>query len=144
MNILLLCTGNTCRSPMAEGLLNKKIKERRLSGITVRSCGANAVGGERANPRAIKVAAEMGVDLNGFTATPFTKKLLDWADVVLCMTPALTEAVKSKKATDFSLLYGIKPISDPYGGSDEDYRKTIYDLNFACELLVKELEKGHK
>ena len=57
---------------------------------------------------------------------------------------SLTEAVKSKKATDFSLLYGIKPISDPYGGSDEDYRKTIYDLNFACELLVKELEKGHQ
>ena len=64
--------------------------------------------------------------------------------LIECTHSELISAVKSKKATDFSLLYGIKPISDPYGGSDEDYRKTIYDLNFACELLIKELEKGHK
>lgn len=80
MKILFVCTGNTCRSPMAEALVQQKAPD-----IEVQSAGIYAGGNERANENAMKALKEIGISLNHISQ-PVTKHLLDWADLVLTMT----------------------------------------------------------
>lgn len=80
MNILFVCTGNTCRSPMAEHLLRRKCKT-----IHAKSAGIFASSGQRANDYAQEAMNEIGIDMD-HCSQPVTNRLLDWADLVLTMT----------------------------------------------------------
>ena len=142
MNILFLCTGNTCRSPMAEVLLKAKLKEKLAKNCVVKSCGMMASIGQPANPFAIEVAKENGYDLSKFRSSQFDSEYLEWADVIVCMTPELSSRVNSKKCVDFCSLYRLSPISDPYGGSKFAYRNTFSVINFACELFAEDIVNG--
>ncbi|MGM8364772.1 low molecular weight protein arginine phosphatase [Virgibacillus sp. W0181] len=80
MNILFICTGNTCRSPMAEALMKSK-----MPGAAVRSAGIFAGENEPANPLAMKTLEKKRITSNHLSQ-PVTQSLLEWADVVLVMT----------------------------------------------------------
>lgn len=80
MNILFVCTGNTCRSPMAEELLRDKMPE-----VNVQSAGVFAGIGERANSHTIEVLKQHDIESN-HKSQPVTEKLLHWADLILLMT----------------------------------------------------------
>ncbi|WP_170105586.1 low molecular weight protein arginine phosphatase [Desmospora activa] len=83
--ILFVCTGNTCRSPMAEALLRKKADERGLF-LEVKSAGVSALPGVAASSPAVEVLAEKGINNRDHRSQPMTKELLKWADLVLTMT----------------------------------------------------------
>ena len=99
--VLLVCTGNTCRSPMAEMLcrdmlakrLDCKLDELEDRGVLVMSAGLAAMFGGRASQEAVQLLAEMGLDLSGHETQPLTEALVRHADVIYTMTRSHREAI---------------------------------------------------
>ncbi|MBK9179283.1 MAG: low molecular weight phosphatase family protein [Acidimicrobiales bacterium] len=106
--MLLVCTGNVCRSPMAEALLRSRL-DRRGAAATVRSAGTAATLGP-ADPRAVAALATRGIDLSGHVSRPLTPELVNGADLLLAMAREhLREAVVSVPAA-FARSYTLKEL----------------------------------
>lgn len=84
MRILFVCTGNTCRSPMAEGMLRKLARDRGLD-VEVRSAGVAAMKGNSISHHAGAVLRDRGIT-DAFESTPLHAELADWADLILTLT----------------------------------------------------------
>jgi protein-tyrosine-phosphatase len=157
--ILLICTGNTCRSSMAEALLKKLLAETFGPGAAeyeVCSAGVAVIPGDRAAAAAVEVMREEGLDLTGHRATPLTPEAAAAADVILTMTTAHKQAVlalvPSIQAKVFTLKeYGRgRPgaedaagddIADPFGAAADVYRACAGELKEALWQLVRRLER---
>ncbi|MEP6832112.1 MAG: low molecular weight protein arginine phosphatase [Gemmatimonas sp.] len=136
MNILFVCTGNTCRSPLAEGIARTLVAERELTDVTVQSAGTQANNGSPASDGSLLVALEQGIDLNRHRAQELTPELVHWSDLILAMgTHHLDRAEllggegKTHLLTSYSSR-GAKtdPVSDPFGGDLPIYRATFEEL----------------
>ena len=85
-NVLFVCTGNTCRSPMAAAIFNKMVKDRGISGVRASSAGTHAERGMGPTPQAIAAARNRGLDIRRHRSRPLTHTLAADADLVLTMT----------------------------------------------------------
>jgi len=143
--ILFVCTGNTCRSPMAEGLLKKMAQEQQLP-VEVQSAGLAAFAGVPAAPEAVEACRERGVDLSTHQTQPLGKTLVVESDLILTMTDKHKEMILKKmpalgeKVSMFSEYAGagIEDIDDPVGQPVEVYRKVLDQMQ---GYLTKSLEK---
>lgn len=137
MRILFVCTGNTCRSPLAEGLARKVIVERALGDVDVMSAGTSAWDGAPASDGALLVGMERSIDLGHHRAQTLTRELVGDADLVLAMGPHHLERIEALGGTGRAYLLTdyasrgatTRAINDPIGGELDLYRTTMDELD---------------
>jgi protein-tyrosine phosphatase len=133
-HVLFLCTGNTCRSPLAAGLLARVLAERRMDGVTVGSAGTDALEGAPVSEGSYLVGLERGIDLSGHRATPLTGPLIAGATLVLGMTSrhvdrarALDPGIPAHLLSAFAGAPAVD-VPDPFGGDITSYRDMLDHL----------------
>ena len=140
--ILFVCTGNTCRSPMAEVIARDLLGKD--SGVTVRSAGVAAGAGYPATEEARVAMAEMGLDLSGHRSQPVTRELIDGADVIYAMTNGHRRDMLALDPGAAARVFLLDPaggsIPDPIGMPVEDYVETARVLRDLIARRLKEMQ----
>lgn len=129
MHILFVCTGNICRSPMAEGMMNHLIKQRGLKGITCESAGTHAVVDSYPSKNAIRACAQYDVDISEYKATQLTNEVIARADIVFVMTLQQKIEIVKKEMPVKQFYVPSFGIPDPFGGSLKKYKETLGMIN---------------
>lgn len=151
-NILFLCHGNICRSPLGERYLDKQLTGERSIDAAVDSAGVRTEQGKQSPEKAVTAASEFGVDLSTHEAKPLSDELIEWSDVVLI-----------KDVSNFALLrknfdgwerktYFLGALAedesyeirDPYGSELDRYRSLYDQVTAGVDSLVELLEESQQ
>ena len=137
MRVLFVCTGNTCRSPMAESIATRMAAERALGDVTFSSAGTSAWDGAPASDGALLVAMERGLDLSQHRARMLSRELVAESDLILVMSPHHRDRAlvlggdgKAHLLTDYTSRGNEgRAVMDPFGGDLDTYRLTFDELS---------------
>ncbi len=155
--VLFVCTGNTCRSPMAEGILKKMLKKKGVGNLKVNSAGTHGLNHAPASLFAIEVAGVKDVDLSGHRSRELTGRMLQEADLILTMSQEHLDHIRrmDRKAEHKSFLLkafpqqpsvsnedkyrGVLFIKDPMGGSLDEYERGFSEIEKEIERIFPKL-----
>lgn len=141
-NILFVCTGNTCRSPMAAALMDKIAQTQELD-VRIESAGIFANDGDMASDNAIKAMIPYGIDLTNHRSQIVTEDLIKQCDLILTMTEAhkmVLEPMAKGKVFSLSEYTGeLCDIPDPYGGDLDEYNECASAIYSALTEVAEKL-----
>ena len=160
MNVLFVCTGIRCRSPMAEELADDAAgRSTHLKDMSFQSAGTFACEGTPASAEAVEVLAEIGLDIDRHRAQQFDRELAQWADIILAMEARHIEEMEAMAPDQESKMHTLRgfaqgvdgypgeagyDVMDPYREPVEEYRKARDQIKEAVEQVLKRIEKEAK
>jgi len=151
-HVVMVCTGNTCRSPMAEGILKSILEERGETGIAVSSAGISGMFDYPATSYAQEAARHWGVDISSHKARGLSSHLIKSADLLLAMSPEHVEYILKIDPDAAGKTFLIKAfprpyspaqegVDDPIGGMLDQYNRTFLELDDTIRRALPEILK---
>ena len=139
-DIIFICSGNTCRSPMAEGLFRARGGEKK-TGLTAASAGLFTQNGLPASPNAVTAARELGADIAGHRSRMLTPELVREARFLVCMTGAHYDRLCElyPNCADKILTLLPEDVSDPFGGDLDTYRRAAAEIDRGISGIIGRL-----
>lgn len=153
MKILMVCLGNICRSPLAEGVLRHRLNAAGITGVEVDSAGTSGHhSGENPDPRSVRNANKNGVDISRLVSRKFVAADFDRFDRIYVMDQSNYNNVMSLAGTDahrrkVELFLNLsspgrnKAVPDPWYGGEEGFQQVFDLIDEACAVLVAEIQK---
>jgi len=150
MTVLFVCTGNTCRSPMAEGIFKKMLADRLHIPVTdlagrgyvVRSAGTMGVSGAAAAPDAVEICRQRGIDISTHLSCGLTPERVHPADFIFTMARHHLDVLRSIAPADMHKVAPIDPdgdVADPIGGTRDDYERAADQITRALQKRIDEV-----
>ncbi len=149
----MVCLGNICRSPLAEGILKHKLQQKKLNWFIDSAGTAGYHVGENPHHLSIKVAKQNGIDISQQQCRKFTREDIIRFDRIFVMDKNNYEDVKEICGKDWNagkvdLLLNLsyptqnKNVPDPWYGNEDGYHSVFAMIDEACEVLIKQNKKG--
>jgi protein-tyrosine-phosphatase len=150
--IMYVCTGNTCRSPMAEGILRKKLADARHKDVQVLSAGIGTLDGYPATPTGVNTSQKHGIDISEHHSQRLTEKLFKEVDLIFALADNHYEFMRDFPEAD-QKLFMVKgfpqkgladkehSVDDPLGGTSEEYEATFSEIEQEIERALPEIRR---
>ncbi len=137
--ICFVCSGNECRSPMAEKIFNDLLKKENIKDIKASSAGVDTLPDQEMTLKAKRALKKLGINV-GRTKSKQLKSIKS-DTIYIAMTEFEKKHLNQQNVLSFKDIVGGEDVADPYGKDQDQYDKTAYQLQLYCGLLLQKLKK---